>query len=317
MPKIIHQRTGAPFALVKDQALPANISTSYGDVSTEIAVVNGFTTAVSGTNTIAPAEPASAKQVLRWHFLTTQSGVGPSSYFTDFGPDGKRGIATSLDNVNASWAAMVYGTHNAQANGAYGASFYGDNSETRRVVSDPLDKLTGADTIRVVMVVQPRTWTNQPESLLCEFMSGTGGQMGSSSITTCRPREVRRSCHPHLERRAGPVNVTNQQAARSSRRVISVGRWQAGHADRRLGICAFKQQAAWCSGVVEIPSKRFSPTRRIRRRSGCRHFNASNRLSARNLDTLRRGRTVTNRRRGECRIDRATKARADPDAVGR
>lgn len=186
MPKIIHQRTGAPFALVKDQALPANISTSYGDVSTEIAVVNGFTTAVSGTNTIVPVEPTTAKQVLRWHFLTTQSAVGPSSYFTDFGPDGKRGIATSLNDVNASWAAMAYGTHNGSTSGAYGALFYGGDVETRRVISDPLDKLTGTDTIRVAMVVQPRTWTDRPEGMLFELLSGTGGQSGSSSITTCR-----------------------------------------------------------------------------------------------------------------------------------
>lgn len=182
MPKIIHRREGAPFALVKDQAFPVNIATGYGDVSTEIAVVGSFTTATSGTNTITPAEPASAKQVLRWHFLTTQSGVGPSSYFTDFGPDGKRGIASVLNDINVSWAAMAYGTHNAQANGAYGASFYGDSAEGRRVLSDPLEKLDGVDTIRVVMVVQPRTWTDQPEGVLFDFIIGTGGQTGSAII---------------------------------------------------------------------------------------------------------------------------------------
>jgi len=186
MPKIIHRRVGAPFALVKDQALPTSITTGYGDVSTEIAVVGSFSAAMSGTNTIAAAEPASAKQVLRWHFLTTQSGVGPSSYFTDFGPDGKRGIASILNDINVSWAAMAYGTHNGAANGGYGASFYGGDVEGRRLISDPLDKLTGTDTIRVIMLVQPRTWTDRAEGMLFELLSGTGGQSGSSSITTCR-----------------------------------------------------------------------------------------------------------------------------------
>lgn len=186
MPKIIHRRAGAPFALVKDQALPVSISTASGGVTTEVAVVDNFFSDTSGAVTISPVQPATAKQVLRWHFLTSQTGAGPSGQFTDFGPDGIVGYGAVNDSVYQNWTGSSYSTHDGATSGAYGASFYGGDAVGNRIVSAPSSKLIGATVIRVVLVVQPRQWTDRIEGELFSILTGNGTQTSGGGVTSAQ-----------------------------------------------------------------------------------------------------------------------------------
>lgn len=174
MPKVIHRRIGAPFALVKDQALPLSINTSSGGVDTEVAVINDFQSATSGALVLTPQQPSTAKQVFRYHFLTTQNGFSTGGTFTDFGPDGIAANAAVLDSINQNWTLMSYGTHDGTVSGAYGASFYGGDAIGTRLVTAPITKLINATVVRVVMVVQPRLWTDRIEGQLFAILTGNG-----------------------------------------------------------------------------------------------------------------------------------------------
>lgn len=158
MTKYFHRRQGAPFALVKDTALPADILTGYGGVTTEVAAVGAIASAVSGANVIAPSQPASAKQVLRWHFGITETGNSPN-FVTDHSPTGLAGLSYTTGGAGS---AMTYSTHDGSPTGAYGASFYGGDAEARRCVVGTIAKLSAATKIRFVAAVFPRVWTDRP-----------------------------------------------------------------------------------------------------------------------------------------------------------
>lgn len=187
MPKIIHHRVGAPFALIKDEALPFNINTAFGGVDTEVAVINDFQSAISGALDLPPVEPAAAKQACRYHFLTTQNGFGAGGTFTDFGPDAIAAYGAALDAINQSWTTVSYATHDGQVNGAYGASFYGGDAITNRIVTAPINKLMNATIFRMVMVVQPRQWTDRIEGVMFSIMTGNGTT--TSSVVTSGLRQ--------------------------------------------------------------------------------------------------------------------------------
>lgn len=174
MPKIVHRRIGAPFALVKDQALPLTINTSTGGVDTEVAVIEDFQSATSGALFLTPQQPASAKQVFRYHFLTNQNGFSTGGTFTDFGPDGIAANGAVLDSINQSWTSISYTTHDNSVTGAYGGYFYGGDAIGTRLITAPLNKLLNATVIRVVMVVQPRVWTDRPEGVMFSIVTGNG-----------------------------------------------------------------------------------------------------------------------------------------------
>ena len=61
MPRYIHRRQGAPFAIVRDTNLPSHIPVSIEGVPTEVAPVGDFVSADSGQNDIPVTEPAAAQ----------------------------------------------------------------------------------------------------------------------------------------------------------------------------------------------------------------------------------------------------------------
>lgn len=190
MTKIIHRRAGAPFALVKSASLPLAINTGFGEVDTEVAVVEDFASTTSGAATIAPVEPSSAKQVLRWWFGNAESGITAAPVI-DHSPSGIPGFAwsnTSKATSEISTARLFYTTHDDAPEGAYGPSFYaGDSGANPRVVTETaLAKLFGQPKIRFIFVTLPRTWTDRIEGFLASLRSNVNGTSATTYTALTR-----------------------------------------------------------------------------------------------------------------------------------
>jgi hypothetical protein len=189
MRKFYHRRQGAPFALIKEQALPATVVTDFGDVTTEIAPVGDAVTAVSGSNpNLTPLEPVAAKQVLRWHFLNNQTGNNSANRIEDYGPDGAHGRTAQLNSITT--AINSYATHDGTETGAYGmflgwASSVGGDGYQNRICTDTgiqLSKLASGSKFRFIMGVQPFQWYDRAEGMLLEVSTAISVSAGFSIL---------------------------------------------------------------------------------------------------------------------------------------
>ncbi len=163
MPKFIHRRQGASFAIVKDQSFPATVNVGYGGVSTEVATVSDFVEVETGASAETPVEPAAANQVLRWHFLNSETGGTDAARVNDNGPDGAHGRSANLGGYTST--SQSYVSEDGSPTGAWGMYFSGPDAYQNRLATASgvtLTKLVGAEKIRFVIGVHPAPWTDRP-----------------------------------------------------------------------------------------------------------------------------------------------------------
>lgn len=121
MTLIAHRRSGAPFALVKDLSLPADVDINLGGVATEVASLSNFGSVTTGAETVPVTAPADAQQVFRYRFIPSETAT-----IVDQTTTGLNGTTTQVFNPTALYAAS------GQVAGAYGIRFFGINISSDR-----------------------------------------------------------------------------------------------------------------------------------------------------------------------------------------
>ena len=174
MSDFIQRRQGAPFALVRNMALPAELAVSIAGVVTEIAPLGPVTSAVSGPSDIPIAAPAPAQQVLRWHFGPGErGGNSAATWIVDHGPDGRHGLGVHLSNPTPqNWALWSENTFDDAPTGAYGLNVSGGDAAAIRMRAQGLEKFHGQTEARILIGFFAMPWGTQGSGIVLTI-SGT------------------------------------------------------------------------------------------------------------------------------------------------
>lgn len=180
MPKFIQRRSDAPFAIVKDVAIPHNINTGYGGVSMQVAALGEFATAVSAAAVVPATEPTAAKQILRWHMLNNQSGKNAAPVL-DYSGSNNTGKVYNL-GAAADWATLPYTSQDNAALGAYGVYFWGGDAFSLSLSSEAIPKLAGASVVRFVFGLLPLPWTDRAIGRIGNFSNISMQRLPDNSL---------------------------------------------------------------------------------------------------------------------------------------
>jgi archaellum component FlaG (FlaF/FlaG flagellin family) len=158
-----HRRSGAPFALIKDQSLPATIDINMGGVATEVASLSAFGSVTTGAEAVPVTAPANAQQVFRYRFIPSETTT-----IVDQSPNALNA------NVVQYFGTDIYGA-DGQVTGAYGFNFFGINiSSDRAHIEIPNNARFGAARTRFIIGVRPYEVGDYTQTYLTLLRAQTG-----------------------------------------------------------------------------------------------------------------------------------------------